>query len=108
MGIRLDWNEDGAVSVAIEGRLDLETVPGIRKELLKAFKKRRPTEVVVDLEGIGRMDTAGVALLVELRNLVSGKGGSWRLERVSESVMKMLELARLDILADAGADHGRN
>jgi anti-anti-sigma factor len=107
MGIRVDWNEDGAVSIAIQGRLDLETVPGIRKGLLKDFKKRHPTEVVVDLAGIERMDTAGVALLVELRNLVTGKGGAWRLEKASDAVMKMLELARLEVLADAGANHGR-
>ncbi|WP_170920263.1 STAS domain-containing protein [Desulfacinum hydrothermale] len=104
----MDWDADGALRLALQGRLDLETVPDIRKRVLKALKKKPSAQVAVDLSGIERMDTAGVAFLVELRNLVGGKAGDWRLEKASGAVMKMLELARLDVLADAGADHGRD
>jgi anti-anti-sigma factor len=86
--------------MTLEGALDRDTVPGIRKNLLKRIKKEfgDSRELRVDLSGVSKVDSAGVALLVELLKAVSERGGKLKLTGLDENARKMIQLARLSEL----------
>ena len=85
---------DGALVVAFTGDVDLQSSPEARKALLDAVG--RGGNVVVDLSGVGYIDSSGVASLVESLQTARKSGGALVLASVSESALRVLQLARLD------------
>lgn len=81
--------------IRVNGEVDLNSSPILRKILLKAIPKAR-NEVAVDLRNVGYMDSSGVATLVEALKLCDQKDLSLVLAEPSQSVMKVLHLSRLD------------
>ncbi|QCQ21200.1 STAS domain-containing protein [Desulfoglaeba alkanexedens] len=92
----MKWIKERGPVVAFEGRLDKETVPEARRRVLKALKRNPAGSLDVDLSRLERMDTAGVALLVELHRNALRKGGKVRLRGLNEGARRMIQLARLD------------
>jgi len=86
------------MTVHLEGRLDRHTVPAIRRELLSSMRGRKLKKYEIDLSQVSSLDTAGIALMVELlRILLSGKR-EFQLTGLSESAVKMIRLSRLEAL----------
>ena len=83
-----------ASTVFLDGEIDLETSPAARELLLKALGKKRP--LIVDLSEVTYMDSSGIASLVEAHQKAKAAKVEFSLARVSEDVMKVLALARLD------------
>jgi anti-anti-sigma factor len=96
--IRTNHTANDTIVVKLEGRVDRETVPDTRKQLLKITRKRGAGHVDVDLTGVSAIDTAGLALLVELLILFSRKGRELRLQGANVNIEKMLRMACLDQL----------
>ena len=86
--------DNGAATVFLTGDIDLERSPEARATLLATVKKGR--RVVVDLSGVQYMDSSGVASLVEAFQRARAANVDFSLARVSEQVLKVLMLARLD------------
>ncbi len=82
--------------VEINEYLDWETVPEIRKALLKAIKKNPPGCVEIHAHGLKSIDTAGLALLVETWRIMQKRSSSLRLIGLNEAALRMIRLARLD------------
>ena len=96
MALKLDTQENGGETVLkAEGDVDLSTSPQLREAILAACKSKADT-VVVDLSGVGYMDSSGVATLVEGLKASQGGGKTFALQAPSASVMKVMQLARLD------------
>mgnify|MGYP006190544207 CR=1 FL=1 len=86
--------EGGAIVVSFEGDVDLQTSPDVRKVLLECVG--RGQSVVVDLSGIGYIDSSGVASLVEGFQTARKGGHNLVLASVSDGALRVLKLARLD------------
>ncbi len=86
--------ESGAVIVALEGDVDLQSSPDARKVLLECVGRKKP--VLVDLSGVGYIDSSGVASLVESLQTARKAGSNLILVAVSEGALRVLQLARLD------------
>ncbi len=86
--------EPGAVIVALEGDVDLQSSPDARKVLLECVGRKKP--VLVDLSGVGYIDSSGVASLVESLQTARKAGSNLILVAVSEGALRVLQLARLD------------
>ncbi|PIW27937.1 MAG: anti-sigma factor antagonist [Rhodospirillales bacterium CG15_BIG_FIL_POST_REV_8_21_14_020_66_15] len=84
----------GAVVIALEGDIDLQTSPKAREALLAAVGRGKP--VVVDLAKVSYIDSSGVASLVEALQTAKKGGQTLALAAVSEGAMRVLKLARLD------------
>ncbi|PKU23980.1 STAS domain-containing protein [Telmatospirillum siberiense] len=84
----------GGVVVALQGEIDLQNSPELRKELLSWLAERR--DVVVDLQGVAYIDSSGIASLVEAYQTARHQGGRFRLAAVSPAALRVLKLARLD------------
>ncbi len=99
MGLDIDTREEsGWHVIAVEGEVDLNSSPRLRKAILASIEKDR--SVGVDLRGAEYMDSSGVATLVEGLKSAAENGKDFALLQPSSAVMKVLELARLDSLFD--------
>ncbi len=86
--------QGGLQIVAFEGDVDLENSPAARAVLLEAVE--RGSGVLVDLSGVGYMDSSGVASLVEAYQESKKRGARFGLVAVNPPALRVLELARLD------------
>ena len=89
---------DGHRVIRAVGDIDLGSSPKLRDAILKNIAASEP--VGVELSGVSYMDSSGVATLVEGLKSCATKKQTFALLSPSESVMKVLGLARLDSLFD--------
>ncbi len=80
----------------LAGNVDLEHSPEIRKTLLDAVAER--VNVFVDLSQVTYIDSSGIACLVEALQTARDHGANLGLISVSRQAMRVLELARLDMV----------
>jgi len=83
----------------VRGDVDLYTSPELRDALLKLIPKTN-TGLAVDLRHVLYMDSSGVATLVEALKMAGRRHTEFVLVSPSDSVMKVLQLARLDTVFD--------
>jgi len=86
--------DQGRLILKLEGEVDLERSPAVRKLLLDAVARRR--DVLVDLAQVTYIDSSGIACLVEALQAARKNGFALGLVSVSQRVMRVLSLARLD------------
>jgi len=87
--------EQGDVLIAVlSGDIDLEQAPTARKVLLECVGQGK--SVLVDLSGVGYIDSSGVASLVEAYQAARKTKSGFALVSVSAGAMRVLELARLN------------
>ena len=80
----------------LAGNVDLEHSPDIRRTLLDAVAER--VDVFVDLSEVTYIDSSGIACLVEALQAARDHGANLDLIAVSRQAMRVLELARLDMV----------
>ncbi|HEX2411904.1 MAG TPA: STAS domain-containing protein [Solirubrobacteraceae bacterium] len=90
---RLD-GEDAAV-LALRGELDLDGAPDLRLALIQAIDENPGRRVVVDLDGVDFIDSAGLGVLVGGLKRARSHDGDLVLVATGRSVLKVLELTGL-------------
>jgi anti-sigma B factor antagonist len=84
------------------GDVDLTASPLLRQEI-KKVQASAPKRVIVDLAGVGYMDSSGLATLVEAMQLARKTGTRIVLCALTDRVRSIFEIARLDsVFAIAG------
>ncbi|MBF0325453.1 STAS domain-containing protein [Magnetospirillum moscoviense] len=86
--------QEGAMVVTLEGEIDLQRSPAVRKQLMELMFDSR--DVVVDLSGVAYIDSSGIASLVEAYQMARKNNSRFVLAAVSQPAMRVLQLARLD------------
>ncbi len=86
--------QDGFQVVRVQGEVDLSWSQKLRKAILDALGNNQ--RVAVDLSKVTYIDSSGIAALVEGFQSARGKGQHFSLVAVSQPVIAVLELARLD------------
>jgi len=86
--------EQGILVVSFQGEVDLEHSPKAREVLLGCVRKKQ--DVLVDLSGVGYIDSSGVASLVEAFQTAKKAGSAFSLVSVNPAALRVLQLARLD------------
>ena len=83
--------EPGSLVLSLAGVLDNETSPGFAAHLgqLEVGNRHR---LVLDLAGLDRIDSTGVAVILEARERLSGRQVELKLRRASAQVRKVFEL----------------
>ena len=85
--------------VSARGEVDLYSSPRLREAIVSAVTERSPS-VVVDLSGVGYMDSSGIATLVEALQLTRKHSGRLVLAGLTPRVREVFELARLQSVFD--------
>lgn len=87
-------SEGETTIVALSGDVDLDNSPQVRNVLLESIGGKRG--VLVEMSGVSYIDSSGIASLVEAYQSARSARTLFALVAVSESAMRVLELARLD------------
>jgi len=92
--LRTERRDRGDVAVlALHGDLDLNTAPSLRLALIEAIDARE--RVVVDLEGVDFIDSAGLGVLLGGRERARGADRELVLVATGRTVLRVLELTGL-------------
>jgi anti-sigma B factor antagonist len=92
----------GYVCVRVQGEVDLSWSQQLRRAILDALA--RGGKVGVDLSGVSYIDSSGIAALVEGLQRARSKAQPFGLIAVSDPVLAVLRLARLDRVFPRFAD----
>lgn len=87
-------DEQGVNIVSFSGDVDLQSSPEARKVLISCVDQGK--SLLVDLSGVGYIDSSGVASLVESFQRSRKHGLGFVLVAVSDGALRVLKLARLD------------
>lgn len=87
--------QDGRYVIKVAGEVDLYSSPELRSAVVKAIPATEGA-VCVDLSEVPYMDSSGVATLVEGLKTAGHAKRAFILLSPSTSVMKVLQLSRLD------------
>ncbi len=80
---------------APEGAIDLHVSPELRASLRELID-RKPKRLVIDLSRVPYIDSSGLAVLIGAMQSMQHEGGVFRLAGAQQTVMTILESARLD------------
>jgi anti-sigma B factor antagonist len=86
---------DRITVVRPEGQIDIGNA-GDFKARLQELLKRGETRVVIDLESVQYVDSAGLSALMAIVNVYRGAGAAIRLCTAQPAVLKIFALTRLD------------
>ncbi|MBI1338535.1 MAG: anti-sigma factor antagonist [Phycisphaera sp.] len=89
---------DGEV-LRFTGDVNFSNSPALRQELLTRISKK-PKRLVLDMAGVGYMDSAGVATFVEALRNQRAHGGKLVMCNLQDRVMGMFKIARLNTVFD--------
>jgi len=81
--------------VAVHGELDIGGAPNLRAALIETIDAHPGQHVVVDLEGVDFIDSAGLGVLLGGRERARGADGDLALVATGQGVIKVLELTGL-------------
>lgn len=85
---------EGPAVLVVEGELDPHTAPLLERELDEAIEVGDDS-VVLDLESLGFMDSAGLRLLISAHNQLTASGRALILRRPSQAATRLLEITGL-------------
>lgn len=86
---------DGLVVLAPQGKLNLVTAPAV-KSRIDELVKSGSTRVVVDLSGVGFIDSSGLGALIGSLKSARQAGGDVRIAGPGDQVRAVLKLTNLD------------
>ncbi len=92
-------HQDGVTIVTIEGRFDAMTAPEIKSELYKLIDSGA-VKMVINLEKMDFIDSAGLGVLVGCLRRTAAEGGDLRLAAVPPFCRSIFELTRLTRVFD--------
>jgi anti-sigma B factor antagonist len=81
--------------VAVHGDLDLDTAHDLRGALIETIDEHPGLTVIVDLEGVEFIDSAGLGVLLGGRERARTRDGDLVLVATGRSVVRVLELTGL-------------
>lgn len=87
-------DRDGAKIIHLEGDIDLEQTETVRSALSEAVEKN--DVVHANMANVSYIDSSGVSVLIEVNQLAGDKGKTFVLEKISEQVSSVLQMAKLD------------
>ena len=86
---------DTATILDVSGNIDMSNSPEVRKALLREIREKGVTRVVLNLTGVGYIDSSGVASLVEGLKASRDVGSRFILFGLNTTVREVLQLSKL-------------
>ncbi len=88
--------------IGLRGELDIASAEGLRQALLHAVNTFRPPRLVVDLQYVTLVDSAGIGALVAGYHAIRAVGGRFALSQPSALVHHQLRITGLVDVLNAG------
>ena len=79
----------------LAGEIDHDAAQNLRIQLDDALLNRTPRTLVLDLGGVGFMDSSGVGLILGRQRIARTLGTALRVQHTPSQLAKVLQLARI-------------
>ena len=89
---------DQELVLAWSGDVDALSVDDLRAAVDEAVSEAAPERLVLDLTGLGFIDSTGLGLLVHTLNLCESRGVALTLRGIPEGALRLLELTGMTAL----------
>ena len=80
-----------SVLASLSGRIDIDSSPAVRDQLLSLLQPPYPRIISVEMSGITHIDSAGIATLVEALKIARGKKIEMRLQGLHGPLLRLFE-----------------
>jgi anti-sigma B factor antagonist len=98
--ISVDSQKGGAV-MYLQGRVDIESSPDLRDQLLAMLRKPSPPEtIIIDLKEVSYIDTSGIATLIEGLKIARIGSISMHLQGLQGHLLHLFQATGLGSLFD--------
>ncbi len=84
----------------LAGEIDHDAAQSLRLQLDDALLRRTPQTMVLDLGGVGFMDSSGLGLILGRQRCARALGAGIRVQHAPQQLHKMLQLARIPYIDD--------
>lgn len=88
---------DGVVILEIEGEIDLNSSPIMRKKFEELIKNN-VIKVIVNFQQVNYIDSSGLATIIEMLQRLKKVQGELRLTNMSEKIKNLFEITKIDKL----------
>ena len=82
--------ENGRITIGLEGRLDTTTAPQLEAVLVPAFDEA--AEIKLDFAKLEYVSSAGLRVMLIGQKTAKAKGSSMTVSNVSEDIMEVLDM----------------
>ena len=89
---------DSRVTVAVTGRVTVDSSPKLRTALLELFGRGTAAVAVIDLSGVSYLDVSGLATLLEALKAARQHSVTLRVTGISGRARTLAEIAQLDTI----------
>lgn len=96
-------NKNGTTVCYVEGEIDINTSPDIKKNFEKILSKKTPS-MVINFSKVTYVDSSGLATLVEILKDMRTYGGKMKLSNLSPKIKSLFEITKLEKLFEIIAD----
>jgi len=96
-------NKNGLTVCYVEGEIDINTSPDIKKNFEKILSKKAPS-MVINFSKVTYVDSSGLATLVEILKDMRTYGGKMKLCNLSPKIKSLFEITKLEKLFEIIAD----
>ncbi|MDF1543022.1 MAG: STAS domain-containing protein [Anaerosomatales bacterium] len=86
---------DGVCTMSLEGEVDVYTAPRLKETLIDQIESGC-SRIIVDLEGVGFIDSSGLGVLVGGLRRANERDGAIRLVCTRENILKIFRITGLD------------
>lgn len=93
---------DDVLYAYLAGEIDHDAAQGLRIQLDNALLTRNPRVLVLDLGGVGFMDSSGVGLILGRQRCARTLGSSLRIQHPPEQLKRVLKLAAIPCTETGG------
>jgi anti-sigma B factor antagonist len=91
--------------ISVTGSLAIESSPRLRALLMKAIRKGPSAVLVIEMSGLGYLDTSGLATLVEAAEVAAGQGVRLHLVGLNGEPRMLAQVVEIDRIFGAyGSD----
>jgi anti-anti-sigma factor len=94
--------DDGSVVIGVRGELDIASAENLRATMLSAVSTFRPPRLVVDLQYVTLVDSAGIGALVAGYHAIRAVGGVFEVSQPNALVHHQLRITGLADILRAG------
>jgi anti-sigma B factor antagonist len=91
--------------ISVTGSLVIDSSPRLRALLMKAIRKGTSAVLVLEMSGLGFLDTSGLATLLEAAEVAAAQGVRLHLVGLNGEPRMLAQVAEMDRIFDAyGSD----
>lgn len=96
--------DSGVAVIELEGQIVLGEGLGLLREMVTGALTQGYNKILLDLEGVSYIDSAGLGELVSCNALADGRGGDVKLVHLQKKIKGLLQITKLITIFETFAD----